>query len=494
MSSDEIFNQACHAEASAQPELAFQLYQDALRVDPADADAATNLGLVSMSLGRVAAAAAAHRCAQALQPHRRRTEAQRLLDGGRIFGELAPAPAALSSAAHMLRELLHQSGYNPTSAHAAFGASHGAAGGPPTASELFRKRLEIDAPPASRLQALHHLFLFGLALDHSVAAAALGDKTLQRLLEHGLLLHSDGSKVVAPIQVYPLALAWPPEHSSECALIATDWDLESLLPPRTTIMPVGVDSLELALTAPRGGRRRVLDLCAGSGVQGIVAALAGAEQVVAADVNPRALCFCAFNAALNDVAARIHTVASDVYSGVDGKFDAILCNPPFVAVPAAVRARCEDWALFADGGDDGAVVLRAVVAGAAARLAPSGWLMIVTEVPNIERAHRWLLDEEDTSGQLRLRVVFNPRHVQSADEYAADRARERVAADAEAWAAALRASFVASMGSALLIAARGEGGGKSVPHSADVDGSEERSVLVDGLPTLRAALRELVPS
>ena len=92
---------------------------------------------------------------------------------------------------------------------------------------------------------------------------------------------------------------------------------------------------------------------------------------------------------------------------------------PFVAVPAAVRARCEDWALFADGGDDGAVVLRAVVAGAAARLAPGGWLMIVTEVPNIERAHRWLLDEEDTSGQLRLRVVYNPRHVQSADEYAA---------------------------------------------------------------------------
>jgi len=33
-----------------------------------------------------------------------------------------------------------------------------------------------------------------------------------------------------------------------------------------------------------------------------------------------------------------------------------------------------------------------------------------------------------------------------------------------------------------------------VPHSADVDGSEERSVLVDGLQTLRAALRELIPS
>ena len=493
MSSDEIFNRACQAEASAQPELAVQLYQEALRINPADADAATNLGLVSMSLGRVDAAEMAHRIAQGLQPHRRRTEAQRLLDGGRIFGELAPPSSDLASAAHVLRELLRESGYNPTSAHAAFGASRGAAGGPPTASEFFRKRLQIDAPPASGLQALHHLFLFGLALDHSIAASALGEKNLQHLLEHGLLLHSDGSKLVAPFQVYPLALAWPPEHSSECALIATDWDLESLLPPRTTIMPVGVDSLELALTAPRGKRRRVLDLCAGSGVQGIAAALTGAEEVIAADVSPRALRFCAFNAALNDVAARIHPVASDVYSNIDGAFDAILCNPPFVAVPAAVRARCEDWALFADGGDDGAVVLRAVVAGAAARLAPGGWLMIVTEVPNIKGAHRWLLDE-DASGALRLRVVYNPRHVQSADEYAADRARERVAADADAWAAALRATGVATMASAMLIAARGEGGGKTVPHSADVDGSEERSVLVDGLPTLRAALSELIPS
>ena len=75
MSSDDLFNRACQAEASAQPEMAIQLSQDALRVNPADADAATNLGLVSMSLGRVSAAAAAHRCAQALQPHRRRTEA-----------------------------------------------------------------------------------------------------------------------------------------------------------------------------------------------------------------------------------------------------------------------------------------------------------------------------------------------------------------------------------------------------------------------------------
>ena len=82
-----------------------------------------------------------------------------------------------------------------------------------------------------------------------------------------------------------------------------------------------------------------------------------------------------------------------------------------------------------------AIAVRTVPTGAAARLTPSGWLMIVTEVPAIERAHRWLL-AEDASGALRLRVVFNPRHVQSADGYAADRSRERVAADGRAGAAA----------------------------------------------------------
>ena len=49
-------------------------------------------------------------------------------------------------------------------------------------------------------------------------------------------------------------------------------------------------------------------------------------------------------------------------SGVGGPFDAILANPPFVAVPppppgASTHA---EWALYADGGPDGARVLNAV--------------------------------------------------------------------------------------------------------------------------------------
>ena len=440
-----------------------------------------------MSLGRVDAAEMAHRIAQGLQPHRRRTEAQRLLDGGRIFGELAPPSSDLASAAHVLRELLRESGYNPTSAHAAFGASRGAAGGPPTASEFFRKRLQIDAPPASGLQALHHLFLFGLALDHSIAASALGEKNLQRLLASAAAAQRRVQARCAVPGLSP-ALAWPPEHSSECALIATDWDLESLLPPRTTIMPVGVDSPS-SRPAPRGKRRRVLDLCAGSGVQGIVAALVGAEEVVAADVNPRALRFCAFNVALNDVAAE-STVASDVYSNIDGALDAILCNPPFVACqppPRALRglgALCRRWRRWS-----GRAPRRRRWRRGAART--GGWLMIVTEVPNIEGAHRWL--DEDASGALRLRVVYNLRHVQAPTSTPPT---ERASASPPTPTRGRRrcATGVATMASAMLIAARGEGGGKTVPHSADVDGSEERSVLVDGLPTLRAALRELIPS
>lgn len=47
--------------------------------------------------------------------------------------------------------------------------------------------------------------------------------------------------------------------------------------------------------------RHVVDFGAGSGVAGIAAALAGAREVTAVDIDPRALSFCQHNAELNDV-------------------------------------------------------------------------------------------------------------------------------------------------------------------------------------------------
>ena len=67
-------------------------------------------------------------------------------------------------------------------------------------------------------------------------------------------------------------------------------------------------------------RRRVLDFGSGSGVAGIAAALAGARQVVACDIDPDALAGTEANADLNGVSLELR----DSYEDCDGPIDLVL--------------------------------------------------------------------------------------------------------------------------------------------------------------------------
>jgi SAM-dependent methyltransferase len=105
---------------------------------------------------------------------------------------------------------------------------------------------------------------------------------------------------------------------------------------------------------------RVLDLGCGHGLLALLAAEQGG-QVTAADLNPRAVAFAAFNAALNGL-DNITCVHGDLFAPVAGaSFDLILANPPFVISPDATflyrdgRGICERIAqeappFLADGG------------------------------------------------------------------------------------------------------------------------------------------------
>jgi SAM-dependent methyltransferase len=88
-------------------------------------------------------------------------------------------------------------------------------------------------------------------------------------------------------------------------------------------------------TLPRE-RLRILDMGAGSGAGGLYAAqLAGRAcgEVVLADINPRAVRYCRINAALNGRTAMI--VESNLYDRIDGQFDLIISNPPYLVDPQA---------------------------------------------------------------------------------------------------------------------------------------------------------------
>jgi release factor glutamine methyltransferase len=88
------------------------------------------------------------------------------------------------------------------------------------------------------------------------------------------------------------------------------------------------------------------------------------------------------NAERHRVAERITFILSNTYDGLDGAecFDVIVSNPPYIRTDAiaglAPEVRDHEPLSALDGGPDGLGVFDRLLAGAAARLAPGGWLLV----------------------------------------------------------------------------------------------------------------------
>ena len=121
----------------------------------------------------------------------------------------------------------------------------------------------------------------------------------------------------------------------------------------------------------RGGN--VLDLCTGSGVLAVVAALAGAATVTAVDASHRSV----LAARLNGV--RVRALRGDLFDPVAGeRFDVIVSNPPYVPGEGAGRGF--------DAGYDGRDLIDRVCARVADHLAPGGVALLVQSSVCGERA------------------------------------------------------------------------------------------------------------
>ncbi len=134
--------------------------------------------------------------------------------------------------------------------------------------------------------------------------------------------------------------------------------------------------------------RRVLDLCTGNGSLAVLAAMAYPDvQVVASDLSQDALAVARINIDKHDLADRITLVESDGLDRVQGEFDLIVCNPPYVnaqsmaALPAEYRAEPE---MALASGPDGMDFCRGLLAQAASSLTPDG--ILILEIGN-EREH-----------------------------------------------------------------------------------------------------------
>lgn len=123
---------------------------------------------------------------------------------------------------------------------------------------------------------------------------------------------------------------------------------------------------------------RALDLCTGSGCIAVTLALSTRAEITASDVSGKALATARGNAEFNGAAVRF--VLSDTFDNVDGKFDLIVSNPPYIptAEIEGLDREVRDFEprIALDGGADGLDFYRIIAAKAASRLKENGALML----------------------------------------------------------------------------------------------------------------------
>lgn len=127
------------------------------------------------------------------------------------------------------------------------------------------------------------------------------------------------------------------------------------------------DSHLLAGVVEKLAHGDVLDIGTGSGIQGITAALKGCT-VTFADVDRRAISAAKANARANKVTGDF--VVSDIFSRIEGRFDVIIFNPPYL--PAS-----ENRELALDGGKDGRELVERFLKSYRGHLKPKGFALLL---------------------------------------------------------------------------------------------------------------------
>ncbi|HWK53477.1 MAG TPA: 50S ribosomal protein L3 N(5)-glutamine methyltransferase [Hyphomicrobiales bacterium] len=154
---------------------------------------------------------------------------------------------------------------------------------------------------------------------------------------------------------------------------------ERVLVPRSPLAELITNGFDPLLRQPP---RRILDLCCGSGCIGLACALAFPEaEVVLADLSEDALAVAAINRDSFALAERVSLVQSDLFASLEGRFDLIVTNPPYVGqeeydtLPEEFK---REPALGLVSEDAGLDIPRRILVQAADYLEPEGVLVLET--------------------------------------------------------------------------------------------------------------------
>jgi release factor glutamine methyltransferase len=164
------------------------------------------------------------------------------------------------------------------------------------------------------------------------------------------------------------------------------WSLEFIVTPAVLVPRPETECLvEEVLRlrdSYRGSRPRILDIGAGSGAVGIAVASEWPDaDIVATEFSAAALEVARENARrLLGPDYKIAFVQGDLYEGVEGAFDIVCSNPPYIS-EAEYATLAREVTLYEPrqalvAGPDGTEFHRRIAAGAREKLKPGGWLLM----------------------------------------------------------------------------------------------------------------------
>jgi release factor glutamine methyltransferase len=163
------------------------------------------------------------------------------------------------------------------------------------------------------------------------------------------------------------------------------WTLSLKVTPDVLVpRPETETVVEAALDAPlpmKQKKMRILDIGTGSGAL-LLALLSELPDAtgIGTDISAAALEIARANAQRNALAARCTFVSCDIAAGVQGPFDLIVSNPPYIAhgeiATLAPEVRDYDPSVALDGGADGLDGYRAIAAQIRPLLAQDGRLIV----------------------------------------------------------------------------------------------------------------------
>lgn len=177
-----------------------------------------------------------------------------------------------------------------------------------------------------------------------------------------------------------------------------DYDPEIRILSDPDVYPPSDDSILFIQSLNVKNGDRVLEIGCGSGVVSIHCAKNGCV-VTSGDINPKAVELTRRNAAENGV--DITVVETDVYSNIEGRFDTVLFNLPYLPVDEdGLLAR--SWS----GGPDGLGPLPDLLSGSPDHLNPNGRIVVVISSLMDTQALWDLLDDYDVENIGELKLFF----------------------------------------------------------------------------------------